>query len=78
MLSAGAYYSGAQTRLRGRRRPYSQPAFPAQFLRFLRRLWCGLPALIVFAVWAVLQPGIILDLVVAGLPPELRNCRRIG
>ena len=36
---------------------------------------CGAvsPALIVVTVWAVLQPGIILELVVAGLPPELRE-----
>jgi hypothetical protein len=37
LLSSRRLLSGAQPRLQGRRRPYSQPAFPAQLLRFLHR-----------------------------------------
>ena len=48
---------------------HSLPSFYGSYTA----LWCGLPALIVFPLWVTLQPGIIIDLVVAGLPPELRD-----
>jgi len=32
-----------------------------------------LPALLVFALWAAAQPNLVVNWVVAGLPPELRD-----
>jgi phosphate transport system permease protein len=36
-------------------------------------LWCGIPALLLYGCWLAFEPGIITNLVVAQLPPELRN-----
>ncbi|HPE72557.1 MAG TPA: phosphate ABC transporter permease family protein, partial [Candidatus Competibacter sp.] len=68
LLSSAAYYLGRNRafRVAGNhiRNLHSLPSFYGSYTA----LWCGLPALIVITVWAVLQPGIILELVVAGLP----------
>ena len=73
LLSVGGYYLGRNRAFAvagGQiRHLHSLPSFYGSYTA----LWCGLPALIVFAVWATLQPGVIIDLVVAGMPPELRN-----
>ncbi len=73
LLSIGGYYLGRNRAFAvagGQiRHLHSLPSFYGSYTA----LWCGLPALIVFAVWATLQPGVIIDLVVAGMPPELRN-----
>ena len=73
LLSSAAYYLGRNRAFRVAgdhiRNLHSLPSFYGSYTA----LWCGLPALIVVTVWAVLQPGIILELVVAGLPPELRE-----
>ena len=39
----------------------------------LTAVWCGIPALLLFAVWLAFQPSIITTLVVADLPEEIRN-----
>ncbi len=36
-------------------------------------LWCGLPAFLVFVLWAGLEPTVIRNIVLAGLPPELAS-----
>ena len=73
LLSAGAYYLGRKRAFAvsgGQiRNLHSLPSFYGSYTA----LWCILPALIVFALWVTLQPGVIVDLVVADLPPELRN-----
>ncbi len=73
LLSVGGYYLGRNRAFAvagGQiRNLHSLPSFYGSYTA----LWCGLPALIVFAVWATLQPSVIIDLVVAGMPPELRN-----
>jgi phosphate transport system permease protein len=73
LLSAGAYYLGRKRAFAvagGQiRNLHSLPSFYGSYAA----LWCVLPALIVFALWVTLQPGVIVDLVVADLPPELRN-----
>ena len=51
----------------------AQPAPLPSFCGSYVALWYGLPALILLGVWVSLQPTLVLDLVVAGLPPELRN-----
>jgi phosphate transport system permease protein len=40
---------------------------------YLVAIWCGIPALILFALWSILEPAIITHLVVAGLPENMRN-----
>ncbi|MCC8986885.1 MAG: phosphate ABC transporter permease subunit PstC [Candidatus Contendobacter sp.] len=73
LLSIGGYYLGRNRAFAvagGQiRHLHSLPSFYGSYTA----LWCGLPALIVFAVWATLQPSVIIDLVVSGMPPELRN-----
>jgi phosphate transport system permease protein len=73
LLSTGAYYlgrnrafavSGGQIR-----NLHSLPSFYGSYTA----LWCILPALTVFALWVSFQQGIIIDMVVAAMPPELRN-----
>ena len=73
LLSAGAYHLGRKRALAvagGQiRNLHSLPSFYGSYAA----LWCGLPALAVLALWAALQPGILTDLVIAGLPTELRD-----
>ena len=73
LLSAGAYYVGRRRALAVAgghiRNLHSLPSFYGSYAA----LWCGLPALLVFALWAVVQPNLLVDWVVAGLPPELRD-----
>lgn len=73
LLSAGAYHLGRKRALAvagGQiRNLHSLPSFYGSYAA----LWCGLPALAVLALWAALQPGILTDLVIAGLPSELRD-----
>ena len=73
LLSIGGYYLGRNRAFAvagGQiRHLHSLPSFYGSYTA----LWCGLPALIGCAVWATLQPSVIIDLVVAGMPPELRN-----
>ncbi|MBS1223006.1 MAG: phosphate transporter permease [Proteobacteria bacterium] len=73
LLSIGGYYVGRKRAFAVAgghiRNLHSLPSFYGSYTA----LWCGLPALIVFAAWATLQPNIIINLVVAGMPPELRD-----
>lgn len=72
-LSIGVYALGRRRALTVAgghvRNLHSLPSFHGAYTA----LWCGLPALMVFALWNVLQPSLITDLVIAGLPPELRD-----
>lgn len=73
LLSVGAYYLGRNRAFAVAgghiRNLHSLPGFYGSYAA----LWCGLPALAVFALWVTLQPGILTHLVVADLPPELRE-----
>ena len=73
LLSLSGYYLGRKRALavagKQIRNLHSLPSYYGSYTA----LWCGLPALIVFAVWAALQPSVIIELVVAGLPPELQQ-----
>ncbi len=40
---------------------------------FYTALWCGLPALLVFVLWVTMGSTLITHLVVADLPPEMRE-----
>ena len=39
----------------------------------LTALWCAIPALLLLGLWVVLRGSVVTELVVADLPPELRN-----
>ncbi|HRY17021.1 MAG TPA: phosphate ABC transporter permease subunit PstC [Candidatus Competibacteraceae bacterium] len=73
LLSLSSYYLGRKRAFAVAgshiRNLHSLPSFYGSYTA----LWCGLPALIVFTVWAALQPGVIIELVVASLPPELQQ-----
>ncbi|MGB2973980.1 MAG: phosphate ABC transporter permease subunit PstC, partial [Candidatus Competibacter sp.] len=73
LLSAGAYYIGRRRAFAVAgghiRNLHSLPSFYG----FYTALWCGLPALLIFALWAAAQPNLLVNWVVAGLPPELRD-----
>jgi len=73
LLSLSGYYLGRKRALAVAgdhiRNLHSLPSFYGSYTA----LWCGLPALIVLAIWATLQPSVIIELVVAGLPSELRE-----
>lgn len=36
-------------------------------------LWCGLPTFLIFMIWQGVEPSIISGLMIADLPPEIRN-----
>ncbi|HRF43699.1 MAG TPA: phosphate ABC transporter permease subunit PstC [Candidatus Competibacteraceae bacterium] len=73
LLSLSSYYLGRKRAFAVAgshiRNLHSLPSFYGSYTA----LWCGLPALIVFTVWAALQPSVIIELVVASLPPELQQ-----
>ena len=73
LLSFSSYYLGRKRAFAVAgghiRHLHSLPSYYGSYAA----LWCGLPALILFAVWAALQPSLIIELVIAGLPPELRD-----
>ncbi|MGB2680723.1 MAG: phosphate ABC transporter permease family protein, partial [Candidatus Competibacter sp.] len=73
VLSAGAYTLGRRRAVAvagGQiRNLHSLPGFYGSYAA----LWCGLPALLVLALWATAQPGILVHWVLAGLPPEIQN-----
>lgn len=72
LLSVGGYYLGRKRALAVAdghiRNLHSLPASTAPMPRY-----GAVYLLIVFAVWTALQPSILIDLVVAGLPAELRD-----
>ena len=72
-LSSGAYYLGrkrAFTVAQGRlRNLHSLPTYYGLYTA----IWCGLPALLLLAIWVSLEHTIITNLVVAGLPEEIRQ-----
>jgi phosphate transport system permease protein len=39
----------------------------------LTAIWCGIPALLLFGLWQAFESSIITQLVVSGLPEEIRN-----
>ncbi len=73
LLSSAAYYLGrrrafvvAQGKLR---QLHSLPSYYG----FYAAIWCGLPALLVVALWAMFEGSIITSLVVSDLPDRVRD-----
>lgn len=75
LLMAAAYRLGtrrSRVLVAGRggvRRLHSLPAYYG----FYTAIWCGLPALLVFFVWSLLQTDLVIQLVMEALPPPLKN-----
>ncbi len=71
-LSAVAYYLGRQRSLvvaGGRiRNLHSLPSYYGVYTLF----WCGIPALVLFALWMMFQDTIIQGLVISGLPSDIQ------
>ncbi len=73
LLSVAGYYLGrsrAVTTASGDvRRLHSLPGYYG----FYVALWCGLPALMLLAMWLIAEPWLVEKLVVASLPPEAQQ-----
>ena len=75
VLSSLAYYLGRRRALgiaggaAGIRDLHSRPTYYGA----LTALWCGIPALVVFAVWLAFESSIITHLVIADLPENIRS-----
>jgi len=75
LLSATGYYVGLRRSvavaggLHKVRLLHSRPAYYGM----LTALWCGLPAIIIFAGWQAFEHQIITHMVVAQLPPALKS-----
>jgi len=72
-LSSAAYYLGkrrAFTVAQGKLRTlHSLPAYYGLYVA----IWCGLPSLLLLAAWISLEGTVVTNLVVAGLPEEVRQ-----
>ncbi len=53
-------------------RPSELHSLPVYY-GYYTALWCGIPAFVIWCLWLSLETVIIPDLVVAGLPSQLRN-----
>jgi phosphate transport system permease protein len=75
LLSSGAYYLGRKRAFAvagertGLRQMHSRPVYYG----LLAAMGCGLPALLVFGAWSMLQSSVITRLVVADLPAAVRS-----
>jgi phosphate transport system permease protein len=75
ILSSVAYYLGRRRAFAvagqagGSRYLHSRPIYYGT----LTALWCGIPALFLFALWLALDDKIITNLVVSGLPQAIRG-----
>ncbi|UCD36199.1 MAG: phosphate ABC transporter permease subunit PstC [Nitrospiraceae bacterium] len=72
-LSSAGYYLGsrrASSSVQGQiRKLHSLPGHYGLFVA----LWCGLPAIIIFASWLAFEPAVITSLAVSRLPPEMKQ-----
>ena len=75
MLTAGGYYLGRRKAFAvssakgGSRVLHSRPSYYGS----LAALWCALPALIIFSFWLAFESSVITDIMIAGLPEEIRT-----
>jgi len=75
LLSSAAYYIGRRRAFSvagdaaGLRNLHSRPTYYGA----LTAMWCGIPALVVFAFWLAFQDTVITRLVVADLPEKIRS-----
>ncbi len=74
VLSAAAFYFGRKRAFAasgdgGVKTLHSRPAYYG----LLAALWCGIPALLIFGFWQAFETSVITNMVVADLPPEVRE-----
>ncbi len=75
LLSTAAYYLGFRRSVAvagGLDKIHQLHSRPAYY-GLLTALWCGLPALIIFGCWQAFEGNLITQLVVSGLPPEIKS-----
>ena len=75
VLTAGAYQLGKHRSLKvssGRAGAVKLHSLPSYY-GILTAMWCGIPAILLVGAWLAFEPVIVTELVVAGLPEELRN-----
>ncbi len=74
LLTAGGYWMGRRrafavsSTVGGAKGLHSRPTYYGA----LAALWCAIPALIVFSFWLAFESSVITDLMIAGLPDEIR------
>ena len=73
LLSLAGYYMGRQRSLEtaggSMRALHSLPSYYGWYLA----LWCGLPSILLFAAWLVVEPRVVEGMVVADLPQSIRD-----
>ncbi|MEH0019194.1 MAG: phosphate ABC transporter permease subunit PstC [Desulfobacter sp.] len=75
MLTAGGYYLGRRQAFAvsstngGPKVLHSRPTYYGA----LAALWCAIPALIVFSFWMAFESSVITDMMIAGLPEDIRS-----
>ncbi len=75
LLSSAGYFIGRKRAFavakgsQGLRQLHSRPVHYGT----LTALWCGLPALMIYAAWLFLEPSIITGIVVGGLPDQIQS-----
>jgi phosphate transport system permease protein len=75
LLSSMGYYIGRKKAFavaggpKGLQKLHSRPVYYGA----LTAMWCGIPAIVVYAVWLACEPSIITGLVLNGLPDEIRS-----
>ena len=73
VLASVAYYLGRGRSLRvANGSPRVLHSLPTYY-GFYTALWCGIPALLLFAAWIFFEPTIVTKLVLAELPREMRE-----
>jgi phosphate transport system permease protein len=75
LLTSGAYFVGRKRAfaVAGDRSGLLQMHSRPTYYGLLTALWCGLPTLLIFCAWSVFETGIITQLVIAGLPENIRE-----
>lgn len=72
-LSVAGFYMGRTRALAGiggsATKLHSLPSYYGYYVA----LWCGIPALIVVAVWFAFEPSIVRALLISSLPPEVQS-----
>src|SRR5690606_29497559 len=72
LLCVLGYFMGRQRAVALAGRPRILHSLPSYYGLYVA-LWCGVPSLLLFAVWIVIQPLVIENLVISALPAEMQE-----